>query len=264
MINNSKKVIEYIVQWLKTYIEKTESNGFVIGISGGIDSSLTSVLLAMTEYPVLALELPILDNRKNLLSKKHIDFLTSSFLNVNSLKKDLSSFYTSFLQIIKQKNNQSLALANLKSRIRMMTLYYYANEENYLVVGTGNKIEDFGVGFFTKYGDGGVDIQPIADLNKSDVRIISKELKIIEEIQKAKPTDGLWEDNRLDEDQLKATYDELEWAMKITEEKKIPFEKFKGRKHDIMKIYQFLNKKNNHKMVPIPICKIPNYLKKES
>ncbi|WP_185851631.1 NAD(+) synthase [Blattabacterium cuenoti] len=264
---NTKKVIKYIVSWLRKYIKKSQLNGFIIGVSGGIDSAVTSMLVAMTKHPTIVLEMPLLEKEENFLSKKHIDFLKSRFPNVNSLKKDLSFLFTSFCHTVHncnkeiKKNQEALALANTKSRIRMMTLYYYANIKNYLVVGTGNKIEDFGVGFFTKYGDGGVDIHPIADLTKSEIRSLAKELNVLDCIQKAKPTDGLWEDKRSDEDQLKASYEELEWAMKISEKsKQISF--LKGREHEVMKRYLILHKKNNHKMIPIPVCKIPLKIKK--
>ncbi len=158
-----------------------------------------------------------------------------------------------------ENSKSSLALANVKSRIRMLTLYYYANIKNYLVVGTGNKVEDFGVGFFTKYGDGGVDLLPIADLTKSEIFFLAKKLNIIDEIQKAKPTDGLWEDQRSDEDQLGASYDELEWAMKNMKKKNCTISE---TEYEILKKYQILHQKNKHKMIPIPICKIPNRIKK--
>ncbi len=220
----TKKIIKYIVSWLKEYIHKSKSNGFIIGISGGIDSSVTSFLASMTKFPTIILEMPILEKKKNFLSEKHAKFLTEKFPNVCYLKKDLSILFTSFCHVINDKNKKySLALANVQSRIRMLTLYYYANMKNYLVVGTGNKVEDFGVGFFTKYGDGGVDLHPIADLKKSEICMIARELNIANEIQKAKPTDGLWEDQRSDEDQLGATYEELEWAMEMKKKKIIIF-----------------------------------------
>ncbi|WP_185870561.1 NAD(+) synthase [Blattabacterium cuenoti] len=264
---NTKQVIEYIVYWIKKYIKKSQLNGFIIGISGGIDSAVTSMLVAMTKYPTIALEMPILEKKKNLLSQKHINFLTSRFINVYPLKIDLSSLFTSFCHTVhvnkKMKKNKDLALANIKSRIRMMTLYYYANIKNYLVVGTGNKIEDFGVGFFTKYGDGGVDLHPIADLTKSEIRSIAKEFNILDCIQKAKPTDGLWEDQRSDEEQLEASYEELEWAMKMSKKKSKHISLFKGREYEVFKKYQILHQKNNHKMIPIPVCKIPMNIKKK-
>ncbi|WP_185856146.1 NAD(+) synthase [Blattabacterium cuenoti] len=265
---DTKKTIKHIVSWLKEYIKKSQSNGFIIGISGGIDSSVTSVLVAMTTHPTITLEMPILEKKKNFLSQKHINFLKSKFINVHSLKRDLSCLLNNFCTVVNTddnnvttiteiKKNKNLALANIKSRLRMMTLYYYANIKNYLVVGTGNKIEDFGVGFFTKYGDGGVDLHPIADLTKSEIRSIAKELNILDCIQNAIPTDGLWDDQRSDEEQLKASYEELEWAMKMSEKKLKRISSFKERKYEIMKIYQTLHKKNIHKMIPIPVCKIP-------
>ena len=167
--------------------------------------------------------------------------------------------FSSFCHTFNEKNEKSsLELANVQSRLRMLTLYYYANTKNYLVVGTGNKIEDFGIGFFTKYGDGGVDLQPIADLTKSEVYLISNELNILDEIKKAKPKDGLWEDQRSDETQLGFTYEELEWAMKMN---KIRNSNFSKKELKILKKYEILNQKNNHKMISIPFCKIPPSLK---
>ncbi|WP_185850438.1 NAD(+) synthase [Blattabacterium cuenoti] len=261
----TKKVVEHIVFWLKEYILKSKSDGFIIGISGGIDSSLTSFLVAETKFPTTILEMPILEKEINYLSIKHAKFLKSKFNNVSYLKKDLSTMYTSFCKIMNINNKETdektlLALANIKSRIRMLTLYYYANKKNYLVVGTGNKIEDLGIGFFTKYGDGGVDIYPIADLIKSEIFLLSKELNIPHEIQKADPTDGLWEDNRTDEDQLGATYEELEWAMDIVK-KKYHNNLFNKNQSKIIEKYCNMHKKNSHKMNPIPICKIPDHLK---
>ncbi|WP_185876893.1 NAD(+) synthase [Blattabacterium cuenoti] len=256
----TKKVIKYIVCWLKKYIHRSQSNGFVIGISGGIDSSVTSLLVSMTKFPTLILEMPILEKTKNFLSIKHAKFLTEKFSNVSYLKKNLSTLFNSFCDIVNKKNiKSSLELANVQSRLRMLTLYYYANTKNYLVVGTGNKVEDFGVGFFTKYGDGGVDLHPIADLNKSEVRFLAKELNILDEIQKSKPTDGLWEDERLDEDQLGISYEELEWAMKI--EKKKNKNIYKEKEYEIFKKYKILNQKNKHKIKSIPICKIPHFFR---
>ncbi|WP_185858015.1 NAD(+) synthase [Blattabacterium cuenoti] len=253
-----EKIIRYIVSWLKKYIQKSKSNGFIIGISGGIDSSVASTLVAMTGFPTIILEMPILE-KENFLSIKHAKFLTQKFSNVHYLVKDLSILFTTFFHTINDIDNlkESLSSVNVKSRIRMLTLYYYSNVKNHLVVGTGNKIEDFGVGFFTKYGDGGVDLQPIADLTKSEIRLLAKKLNIFDEIQKAKPTDGLWEDKRSDEEQLGATYEELEWAMEILKKKDCS-----KIENPILKKYQILHQKNKHKMIPIPICKIPNDIKK--
>ncbi|BBA17009.1 NAD(+) synthase [Blattabacterium cuenoti] len=257
-----EKIIRYIVSWLKKYIRRSQSNGFIIGISGGIDSSVTSFLVAMTKYPTIILEMPIIEKKKNFLPIKHANFLKKKFSNVHYFENDLSILFKTFCNTtndIQKKSNLPLALANVKSRIRMLTLYYYANIKNYLVVGTGNKVEDFGVGFFTKYGDGAVDLHPIADLTKSEVRILAKKLNIIDEIQKAKPTDGLWEDQRSDEEQLGITYEELEWAMNFVEKKKYAFSEIE---YKILNKYKKLHKKNRHKMIPIPICKIPDSIKK--
>ncbi|WP_185882467.1 NAD(+) synthase [Blattabacterium cuenoti] len=258
---HSKLIINYIITWLKKYIKKSKSNGFILGISGGIDSALTSTLVAMTKKPTLILEMPILD-KKNNLSKQHIQFLKKKFENIYHLEKNLYQLYILFSEIMDEPNQIKqqkylLALANLQSRLRMITLYYYANIHNYLVVGTGNKIEDFGVGFFTKYGDGGVDILPIGDLTKSEVKILSKELNIISSIQNAIPKDGLWQDQRSDEDQLNATYKELEWAMK-NDKNHI---RITNKKYNIINIYKNLHQKNQHKMISIPICVIPNTFK---
>ncbi len=154
---------------------------------------------------------------------------------------------------IQDNEKQLLSLANSRARLRMTTLYYFASLNNYLVAGTGNKVEDFGVGFYTKYGDGGVDISPIADLLKTEVYILAKYLNIIKSIQKADPTDGLWPDSRTDEEQIGVTYEELEWAMKIYE-KRIDINTFTERQKLVLKTYKGFNKKNHHKMIPIPVC----------
>jgi NAD+ synthase len=170
--------------------------------------------------------------------------------------------FLSFKSTVEEESDENnfLILANSRSRIRMTTLYYFAGLNNFLVAGTGNKVEDFGIGFYTKYGDGGVDISPIADLNKTDVFEVSKTLGVIDEIIKAKPTDGLWDDGRTDEDQIGATYKELEWAMKQKDLKK-QLDDFKGREKEVFKILTKFNQQNLHKMIPIPIYKIPENLK---
>ncbi|WP_185877935.1 NAD(+) synthase [Blattabacterium cuenoti] len=255
-VNN---VINYIVFWLKNYIKNSKSNGFVVGISGGIDSSVTSFLVAKTNYPTLLLEIPLL--KDNDLPRKHAKFMLKRFSNVSYIRKNLCDFFNFFCKtfdIYNNKINNNLALANAQSRIRMLILYYYANLNNYLVVGTGNKVEDFGIGFFTKYGDGGVDLQPIADLNKSDIQIIAKKLKILYEIRNSIPTDGLWKDERTDKEQIGLSYDDLELAMKI-KDKKLKY--FSKKEYSIIKKYQYLHNKNKHKIIPIPICHIPNYMK---
>ncbi len=220
---NTSKVINHIVNWLKSYSIKSKTNGFVVGISGGIDSAVTSTLACMTGLPTLCIQMPIYQSKNELLrSGKHIKWI-NKFKNSKEKYIDLTETFESFSKSVTKdhKNDDLLSLANSRSRLRMTTLYYHATLNNYLVVGTGNKVEDFGVGFYTKYGDGGVDLSPIADLMKSQVRAIAKELNIIDEIIKAKPTDGLWDDTRSDEDQIGATYDELEKAMELKIKKSV-------------------------------------------
>lgn len=261
---NSEKVTEHIVKWLLDYTTNAKVNGFVIGISGGIDSALTSTLCAMTGLPTLCVEMPIHQveshvNRAN----EHIEHLKRSFSNITSDRTDLTPVFEIFKNQVPTSENEfalNLTLANTRARLRMTTLYHYAGLNSFLVAGTGNKIEDFGVGFYTKYGDGGVDISPIGDLLKSDVRLLSKYVNVPESILNAKPTDGLFGDDRSDEDQLGASYDELEWAMDAMENGKNEND-FSGRKADVFKIYERLNRINQHKMQPIPVCKIPKEIK---
>ena len=258
----TSKTIDFIVNWIKNYKETNRVNGFVVGVSGGIDSALTSTLCAMTGIKTLCLNMPIRQkedqyNRAN----KHINWLKNNFKNVNSLDIDLTNVFNKFKSSVENNSSTNdLALANSRSRIRMTTLYYYAGIDNSIVVGTGNKVEDFGIGFYTKYGDGGVDISPIADLMKSEVFQISKALKIDDEIIKAKPTDGLWDDDRSDEDQIGATYNDIEQIMNILENGIDPNEMDDDLKikYDI---YIKHHKANKHKMTGIPICKIPKDLK---
>ena len=255
---NTKKVIEHIKNWLISYHSQSSTKGFVIGISGGIDSALTSTLVAETNIPLLCIEMPINQN-KNQVSrgKNHILWLKENYNNVKSIECDLTGIFEQFKSISAEKNkNQLLALANTRSRLRMTTLYYYAQLNNALVVGTGNKVEDFGIGFYTKYGDGGVDISPIADLMKSEVFQLAKALKINKEILIAPPTDGLWDNNQTDEDQIGATYDELEWAMKNNQTKNLS-----KRQQEVIEIYNKFHTANKHKMMAIPVCNIPDNLK---
>jgi len=260
---NSKKIIENITDWLINYSEKSNTNGFVVGVSGGVDSAVTSTLCAQTGLPTLCLDLPILQSKKEHdRAKKHIDWLKDKYKNTSSKSIDLSESFLSFknsVEINSNKNNL-LSLANSRSRLRMATLYYYAGLNNYIVVGTGNKVEDFGIGFYTKYGDGGVDISPIADLYKTEIFEIAKKLSIIKEIILAKPTDGLWDDERSDEDQIGATYEELEWAMKEKDYGKNSFD-FSGRKKKVFEILNKFNKQNLHKMNPVPVYLIPDELR---
>tara|TARA_Y100000996_G_scaffold411225_1_gene394966 strand:+ start:180 stop:941 length:762 start_codon:yes stop_codon:yes gene_type:complete len=250
---NETAVIDYIVNWIKSYVNSTNGKikSLIIGVSGGIDSALVSTLCAMTGFKTIVLTIPI-KNSDMTLANKHCNFLTENFTNVSHHNIDLTTVYNKFEESCAKSNfTEPLGFANSKSRLRMTMLYQSAASESGIVVGTGNKVEDFGVGFYTKYGDGGVDISPIADLLKSEVRMLAKNLNIIDEIIKAKPTDGLWEDKRSDEDQLGMTYDEIEDAMLRIESKS--FEK-----------YQKIRNQNIHKMEPIPICMIDEKLKTSS
>jgi len=248
-----------IINWLKKYSEDNENMCFVVGISGGIDSAVVSTLCSLTNIKTHVVSIPIKQNQKQLsLANEHINWLNSKFTNIETHTIDLSDLYVSLEKKFDDYNTM-LGLANTKSRLRMVTLYHLATKFNGLVVGTGNKVEDFGIGFFTKYGDGGVDISPIADLLKSEVRLLAKSLLISENIINAKPTDGLWEDDRCDEEQIGASYEELEWAMSFLESPKpiqeTEIKKLNDRKLDILNIYKNFNKKNFHKMVPIPLFK---------
>ena len=260
---NTEKVVDFIVNWLKEYAENAKMNGFVIGISGGIDSAVTSTLCAKTGLPTLCVEMPI-HQAKNQVSrgKEHIEQLKRKFPNVSAAKFDLTTVFEDFKNQDtnpKEVNTLDVSLANTRARLRMTTLYYYAGLKKYLVVGTGNKVEDFGIGFYTKYGDGGVDLSPIADLLKSEVYALGLLLEVPNTIQSAAPTDGLFGDNRTDEDQIGASYDELEWAMKMKEQGKISND-FKNREKTVFDLFLRLNTINQHKMIPIPICKIPQNL----
>lgn len=256
-------IADNIIQWLKAYSKKSKTDGFVIGISGGIDSALTSTLCASTGLPTICIDMPIMQNKNEVnRASSHIKWLQKKFNNVIHKSIDLNDVFNSFKNTVEQNNdkNNFLSLANSRSRLRMTTLYYFAGINRCLVAGTGNKVEDFGIGFYTKYGDGGVDISPIADLNKTDVFEISKILGVLDEIIKAKPTDGLWDDGRTDEDQIGATYKELEWAMQQKDLNKKLID-FKGREKEVFQILKKFNKQNLHKMNPIPIYKVPEILK---
>lgn len=262
---NTQKVIPHIVNWLATYANNSNVKGFVIGISGGIDSAVTSTLAAKTGLPLICVEMPIhQDKKQEQRGLNHIAFLKSNFLNVTSIQADLTPVFDGFTASVPLKEGtelEKLALANTRSRLRMTALYYIAQINQSLVLGTGNKIEDFGIGFFTKYGDGGVDISPIADLTKTEVYKIGKQLNIIEEILVAPPTDGLFGDGRTDEDQIGASYPELEWAMKTTEENNFNPKDFTERETKVFEIYTRLNRINQHKMDAIPVCLIPDELR---
>jgi len=251
-------MIENIVNWIYDYTQKNKLTTLVIGVSGGIDSAVTSTLCAMTGLRVIVINMPIhqdktLDSR----SDKHIDWLKEKFTNVESQKIDLTKTFEVFSDCFDERDKDSLSLANSRARLRMTTLYQIAGANGGIVVGTGNKVEDFGVGFFTKYGDGGVDISPIADLMKTEVWEIAKELKILKDIVDAPPTDGLWDDGRTDEEQLGASYNEIEKAMMYAEENN--FNEFEPTGNDsfdsVLKTYFLHRNKNIHKMKSIPIFK---------
>ena len=260
----TEKVNTHIVEWLKNYANNAKVNGFVIGISGGVDSAVTSTLCAQTGLEVLCVEMPIHQAPNQVLrGREHIEQLKKRFPNVSSVETDLTDTFEAFksaVPVTKDSTKVNLSLANTRARIRMTSLYYLAGIHGLLVAGTGNKVEDFGVGFYTKYGDGGVDLSPIADLMKSDVYALGEFLSIPESILTAAPTDGLFGDNRTDEDQLGASYDELEWAMLAEESGKIASD-FNGREKSVFEIYKRLNTSNKHKMDPIPVCIIPKTLK---
>jgi NAD+ synthase len=260
----TEKVNAHIVNWLKTYAENAKVNGFVVGISGGVDSAVTSTLCAQTGLPTLCVEMPIHQAPSHVTrAREHIVLLKSRFPNVSSEEVDLTPVFETFksqLPVVEEGSKTNLSLANTRARLRMTTLYYFAGIHGYLVAGTGNKVEDFGVGFFTKYGDGGVDVSPIADLMKSEVYALADYLKIPRAILMALPTDGLFGDDRTDEDQLGASYDELEWAM-LEDEKRKSINDFNGREKIVFEIYKKLNTINQHKMKEIPVCVVPNEIK---
>ncbi len=253
---DSKRIIEHIVKWLKEYSSHSKTNGYVIGISGGIDSALTSTLCALTSKKVIVLNLPIKQNKTEFeRSKEHINWLMSSFNNVETFTVDLSNTLESIEKSLPNKIQDQLTMANTRSRLRMATLYAFAGHYKLLVAGTGNKVEDFGIGFFTKYGDGGVDLSPIADLYKTEVYQLASSLGVVKSILSAKPTDGLFEDGRTDEDQIGATYLELEWAMEYTTKNDIG--DLTQRQKDVLKIYNTWHHQNKHKIEAIPVCIIP-------
>jgi len=244
---NPSEKIKFISSWIKSYVEHmpTKAQSLVIGISGGIDSSVSSTLSAMTGLKTIVLTMPIKQKSyQHDLSLKHRDWLVEKFTNVEAHTLNLDQLFENFKSTLSKFNNEH-GLANSRARLRMTTLYQVAAANKGIVVGTGNKVEDFGVGFYTKYGDGGVDISPIGDCNKTEVWKIGKELGILKEIIEAAPTDGLWDDGRTDESQLGLKYHELEEAMNN------PNSLNRGK-------YLTIRKYNLHKMEPIPVCKIPN------
>lgn len=261
-----EKVTQYIVNWLRNYARNAKMNGFVIGVSGGVDSAVVSTLAARTGMKTLVIEMPIRQKEDQInRSGEHVEFLKETYENVEGMKMDLTPVFNIFEEVVNLGDEASsdgdLALANSRSRLRMLTLYYFSQIHGLLVTGTGNKIEDFGIGFFTKYGDGGVDISPIGDLTKTEVYHLAKFLNIVESIQQAIPTDGLWDTEKTDEQQIGATYPELEWAMTMHTEAAYTAKDFSGRKRGVFEIYERLNRAMQHKIRPIPVCEIPLGLK---
>jgi len=280
---NYGAIADEAAEWLKEYAAKAGAKGFVMGVSGGIDSAVVSALVAKTGLKVLILEMPIHQGTAEVdRAKNHIAWLKENFDNVESHEIDLTEAYDVLYATYKKstpifntpilKDKVEFSMANTRSRLRMTTLYQYAGFSGYLVAGTGNKVEDFGIGFYTKYGDGGVDLSPIADLMKSEVYALGAELGVHSDILTAAPTDGLHEDGRTDEDQIGATYDELEWAMKTDEEiASLNASGTKGamgesadrineinssmdnRQKEVLEIYRSYNNSNKHKMESIPV-----------
>jgi NAD+ synthase len=244
---NASEKVNFISNWIKDYVNNmpSKAQSLVIGISGGIDSSVSSTLSAMTGLKTIVLSMPIKQkSHQHDLSLKHQDWLVNKFNNVEAHTINLDELFSAFSSSLAKFDNEH-GMANSRARLRMTTLYQVAAANKGIVVGTGNKVEDFGVGFYTKYGDGGVDISPIADCNKTEVWEIGKELGILNEIIEAAPTDGLWDDGRTDEGQLGLKYHELEEAMNN------PNSSNRAK-------YETIRKQNLHKMEPIPVCKIPN------
>ena len=254
---NLSKTKNFIVNWIANYAKLNQIDNLIIGVSGGIDSALTSTLCATTNIKTHVVSMPIHQAKTELKNaSEHIQWLSKNYPNITAVQIDLSELFDFYQKTIPLQYHSDLGFANTRARIRMTTLYQIASANNGIVVGTGNKIEDFAIGFFTKYGDGGVDISPIADLKKTEVKKLAIYCGINSQIINTPPTDGLWEDGRNDEDQIGATYKELEWAMDLKKTQKL-----NEREKMVIKIYKKLHAKNKHKMTPIPICKIPSEVK---
>lgn len=260
----TNKIINHIVDWLKDYATKAGVKGYIIGVSGGVDSGVVSTLCAMTGLDLLMLEMPIRQKEDQVnRAWEHMNDITARFPNAKAMSINLTpafeELFTTFKADETESTNEKLALANTRSRLRMLTLYYYGQINGLLVCGTGNKVEDFGIGFYTKYGDGGVDVSPIADLYKTEVYALAKALNLVESIQNAIPTDGLWDTERTDEQQIGATYPELEKIQK--EWGKKTEANYKGRDLEVYKIFARMHKAAQHKINPIPVCTIPEEYK---
>jgi len=255
------EIIDHITDWLADYVAAAGARGFVVGVSGGIDSAVTSTLGARTGLTMTCVEMPIYQSNAQVTrAQAHIAHLKQAFSNVDSVEVDLTAVFDRFIAALPQVASspaREMSLVNTRARLRMATLYYFAALDRRLVLGTGNKVEDFGIGFFTKYGDGGVDISPIADLTKSEVYALGAELGVNDAIMTAAPTDGLWGDDRTDEDQIGASYPELEWAMGFAGDESA----LGDRQRRVLEIYRRHNAVNRHKMEPIPVCRIPDALR---
>ena len=256
----TEKITERIVSWLHDYAKNAHVKGYIVGVSGGVDSAVVSTLCAMTSLKTMLLEMPIRQNPDEVSRAwEHMEDLKKRFTNVEASSVNLTpafeQLYSTF-QVDEEKfPAEKLAFANTRSRLRMLTLYYYGQINGLLVCGTGNKVEDFGVGFYTKYGDGGVDVSPIADLYKTEVYTLASSLNLVESIQNAIPADGLWDEIRTDEQQIGASYPELEkiqkeWGTKTESD-------YSGRDLEVFKIFKRMNRAAQHKIQPIPVCDIP-------
>lgn len=244
-----------IVRWLGDYVVEHNIKAFVIGVSGGIDSAVSSTLAAKTGLPTYALGMPIYQkSEQETLSDAHLDWLQTNFSNVIVNKFDLTKVFDTFQFTMREFGSDNLALANSRSRLRMVTLYQVATSVGGIVVGTGNKVEDYGVGFYTKYGDGGIDIAPIADLYKTEVWELGRHFGVDQRIIDASPTDGLWDDGRTDEDQIGTSYEMLEWVMEkgLNEDSSL----FTEEQTNAINVYQKFHNQNKHKMISIPTFKL--------
>ncbi len=259
MTSTASDTAARIAAWMREYADGARAAGFVVGISGGIDSAVVSTLAAMAGLRTICVTLPIHQAATHIArAEEHIARLSASYPNIEAANIDLTGPYDRFIRdlpTVADQEKQHLAGANVRARLRMTALYYLAGLNNALVAGTGNKIEDFGIGFFTKYGDGGVDLSPIGDLTKTQVYALAEELGIADSIRNAPPTDGLFGDDRSDEAQIGATYPELEWAMEQAENG-ARAEDFDGRQREVFEIFQRRNRANRHKMEMPPVYKI--------
>ena len=248
-ISSFALVEKRILKWIEKYVKDNQLQSLVVGVSGGIDSAVVSTLCAKTRIPVFALGMPIhQDSTQESMSDFHLSWLEDKYPNVKKIKIDLTDLFESFKKTLGDYSKDDLALANTRSRLRMVTLYQIAGKYNGIVVGTGNKVEDYGVGFFTKYGDGGVDIAPIADLYKTEVKELAKQLGVDDRFINAVPVDGLWDDGRTDEDQLGTTYAAIEKVMERGEDE--------SAGDSALPVYKKWNTMNKHKMEPIPTFKL--------